>query len=95
MDLDSQLVEVVQKQATVGDLLSDYMQGLGITKIAEKWGVDVAKVSKIIKQADAEGKFIPPGVEVSIDKVTDTPPRPIVEGVPPVSTVASTKNTKA
>lgn len=105
-DLDtSQLVQdVVQKQATVGDLIDDYMKGLGISKIAEKWGVAVKKVAEVISRANDEGKFIPPDVEVPIDKVTPTPdrqPKPgtgetfLKEGEAPKPAMATTQNQKA
>ncbi len=105
-DLDrSQLVQdVVQKQATVGDLIDDYMHGMGITAIGEKWGVSAKKVGEVISRANDEGKFIPPDVEVPIDKVTPTPdrqPKPgtgetfLKEGEAPAPTMATTKNTKA
>lgn len=97
MDLTTPVTQVVQKQATIGDLLNDYMHGLGITQISEKWGIHIDKVAQVIKQADAEGKFIPPGIEAPIDKVTPTPSKvaQVDEGTPPPATMATTKNTKA
>lgn len=90
---DSQTVGVVQQQATVGQIIDDYINGAGITAIAEKYGVAPEKVRDVVMQADREGKFIPEGASVPIDKVTDTPVvEPIVEGETPKETKATTKN---
>lgn len=88
-------VQVVQKQATVGELIKDYMNGKGITQIAEEYGVAPEKVRDVIQQADREGKFMPKGSTASVDKVSDTP-EPLTEGENPPpgkgATFASTKN---
>lgn len=71
---DTQVVnQVVQKQATVGDIVNDHINGVGGYEIAEKYGIDPMKIQQIIQDADAAGKFIPVGSPVPIDKVTDTP----------------------
>lgn len=62
MDLGSPLSQVVQKQATIGDILEDYTKGLHASAIAEKYGLDAAKVQQVIFQANQEGKFIPDDV---------------------------------
>lgn len=54
---------VVQKQATVGDIITDHITGLGGYQIAQKYGIDPEKVKKIVAQANEEGRFIPAGVE--------------------------------
>lgn len=101
---DTQLVnDVVQKQATVGDIINDHINGLGGYEISDKYGIDPKKVQEIIFAADAAGKFIPKGSPVPVDKVTDTPAEvteavvaapavePLVEGEnpePPAEVVA-------
>ncbi len=89
---DNDLVEqVVQVKATVGNIVNDYINGMGGYAIADKYGLDTDKVANILRDADAAGKFIPKGAPVPIDKVTDTP-APIVEGnTPEPETVASSK----
>lgn len=85
---DSQLVtDVVQKQATVGDIINDHINGVGGYAIAEKYGLDPKKVQEIVFAADAAGKFIPKGAEVPVDKVSDTP-EPEVAPVEAVATPA-------
>lgn len=88
---DNTPLNVVQKQATVGELITDYIAGEGITAIAEKYGLAPEKVRDVIQQADREGKLIPPGAEVPIDKVSDTP-EPLVEGKNPEAEKATTEN---
>ena len=91
---------IVQKQATVGELLNDHMHGIGITAIGEKYGIDPSRVGQIIRDADAAGRFIPTTAEVPVDKVTDTPERevpepavePVVEGENPEGEMATTQN---
>lgn len=89
---NSENVGIVQQQATVGQILDEYINGAGVTAIAEKYGIAPEKVGAVIQQADREGKFMPPNSEAEIDKVSDTPVEPVVEGENPAPTVATTKN---
>lgn len=93
-ELGDDMKAVVQKSATVGDIIERYIKGISPLAIAEEFGLDVNKVGQLIHDAEAAGKFIPEGIEASIDKVTDTPkrkvPKPLVEGENP--TMATTEN---
>lgn len=76
---DSQIVnQVVSRQATVGDIINDHINGVGGYAIAEKYNLDPKKVQDIVFAADAAGKFIPAGASVPVDKVTDTPAAVVV-----------------
>jgi len=75
--------EIVQKQATVEQIIKDHMAGVGGYAIAEKYGMDTDKVKQIINEANDAGKFIPDGVRPSADFSDDEPVKPLVEGVNP------------
>lgn len=90
---DSQIVnQVVSRQATVGDIINDHMNGVGGYAIAEKYNLDPFKVQEIIAAADAAGKFIPPGAPVPVDKVTDTPEAVPVAPTPAVEPLVEGEN---
>lgn len=85
---------VVQKKATVKDILDAHIQGMGGYEIAEKFGIDTEKVKDIIRVADEEGKFIPDGAAAPVDKVSDNP-EPLNEGVNPTPDVETTNTKKS
>lgn len=86
---------VVQKQATVGDIIEAHISGMGGYEIADKYGVDPEKVKMVIARADAAGKFIPEGVERPVDMLSDLPDlaQPLDEGINPVAKTSKTATT--
>lgn len=72
MALDDNDELIVQKQATVKDILDGHMAGMSGLEIANKYGIDSERVKEIIRQADEEGRFIPPGESDPVDKVSDS-----------------------
>lgn len=93
MDPNEIVQEVVQKSATVQDIIDGHIAGLSGYAIAEKFGIDPEKVKEIIRDAEARGAFIPKGVEQAADVVEDKV-EALVEGVNPEAAVETTKKVK-
>lgn len=80
-------VQVIQKAATVQDIINDHMAGLSGYQIADKYGLDTERVKVIINDADRRGAFIPKEADVDnldvLPENQDTLIQPLPEGEEP------------
>jgi len=78
---------VVQKAATVEDIVADHIAGLGGYAIAEKYGLDTEKVKQIINDADQKLAFVPANEDgtktAPVDAVIEPLVEPLEEGQDP------------
>lgn len=83
MDTTEQPIQVVQKAATVEEIIADHINGLGGYAIAEKYGLETDKVKQIINEADQRLAFVPAGVEAPVDALPEAVVKPLAEGENP------------
>lgn len=63
--MNDEVVQEVQKAATVQDIITDHINALSGYQIADKYGLDTEKVKAIINDADRKGAFVPAGVDTN------------------------------
>lgn len=86
MNPDEPIVEV-QRAATVQDIVTDHINGLGGYEIATKYGLDSERVKQIIADADVRLAFVPPdeqgNIIAPVDSLSDSVIKPLEEGENP------------